>query len=408
MTDCKTQLEEDPNMLRTQENYDQDIVVANLSETGVARNSCINDLSYFSVVNNHVRDTMHDMLEGVVPLEVKLILQDLIDEKYFSLEELNYRIGAFSYGFPDKKNRPSIIKPGSLANPKSASGQKAAQMQCLFKFLPLIIGDKIPEDVGPYELLLSLLEIYKLIIAPSISTAATYSLKSKIKDHHRLFQDLYPDIPLIPKQHHLVHYPAIIRELGPLSSFSCIRYEGKHKKLKHFAKVSNNFINIEKTIAKKHQSAQSHEFILKEDVEFRGIEIHGQGVTDAIELTDAVREALGCQPDEKVIVVKSAVVNGYEYRPNSLVVVTWNSEDPEFGEVQQIVHMNSKVTFVIQPWKTKYFDHHYHSYAVEKTTNTELVAKTPSELGDYRPVHAVNTHDERDSNLYVAVRFMLA
>ena len=407
-TECKNQVEEDQGMLRTEESYTQDVATNDLSSTGVSSYSYFSDLSYFSVVDNYARDTMHDMLEGVIPMEVKLVLQDFIDEDYISLEEVNCRISSFSYGFPDTQNRPNIIKASALANPKGASGQKAAQMQCLFKFLPLMIGDKIPEDSEPYELLLCLLEIYKLVIAPSISTAATYALKRLIEDHHRLFLDLYPDVGLTPKAHHLVHYPTAIRQLGPLSPFSCIRYEGKHKPLKHFGKISNNFINIEKTIATKHQVAQAHGFILNEDVEFRGVEIHGQDVMNAIEMTDAEREVAGYVVNDAVVVVKSAVVNGYEYRPNSLVIVAWGSDYPEFGEVQRIIQANSQISLIIQPWTTKYFDRHYHAYAVDKNSNEGLIVKTPTELGDYKPVHAVNSQDERDKNLYVAVRFTLA
>ncbi|KAF0046008.1 hypothetical protein F2P81_002537 [Scophthalmus maximus] len=55
-------------------------------------------------------DIMHDVLEGVAPLEVKLLLRHFIyEEKLFTLEQLNDRIAGFDYGYMNDKNKPSAI-----------------------------------------------------------------------------------------------------------------------------------------------------------------------------------------------------------------------------------------------------------------------------------------------------------
>ena len=41
---------------------------------------------------------MHVLFEGVVPLELKLLLHELMRKKYFNLEVLNSRIQSFTYG----------------------------------------------------------------------------------------------------------------------------------------------------------------------------------------------------------------------------------------------------------------------------------------------------------------------
>ncbi|XP_025759402.1 uncharacterized protein LOC112844096 [Oreochromis niloticus] len=48
---------------------------------------------------------MHDILEGVAQLEVKLVLQ-YIQENFLSAEQLAGRIHAFDYGFNQQRNRP--------------------------------------------------------------------------------------------------------------------------------------------------------------------------------------------------------------------------------------------------------------------------------------------------------------
>ena len=408
--DCQKQETEDTSLLRTRESFAQDAEIDDVSRTGVSRNCILNDLGYFHVVDNVAMDIMHDLLEGVLPMEVKLVMKVLIDRKEFSLLELNSRISSFSYGFTDKQNCPTQFTVHGLSNPKGSSGQKAAQMQCLFLYLPLIIGDKVNRDCDHWELLLILMDIYKLVVAPSISVQATFLLKALIRDHHFIFKQLFPDIPLTPKQHHLVHYPRAIRLLGPLGQYSAMRFEGKHKSLKRFAKSANNFIRIDKTVAKMHQIAQSHEFLIKQNVEQKGTEVYNQTVVPVTTLANAeeICANLKCGLDSDVIVANIVEVNGYKFRRSTAVLICWNEEFPEFGEIQDIVIVDSNIRFILRPLETLHFERHYHSYAVRKTPDVAVIVKSVDDLGDHRPVHAVKSYDVEDSNLYVPVRYQLS
>ena len=55
---------------------------------------------------------MHDLLESVVPYEISLIVQSLIDIGYLTLEEVNEGINFFSYSLSDINSRPlELILP---------------------------------------------------------------------------------------------------------------------------------------------------------------------------------------------------------------------------------------------------------------------------------------------------------
>ena len=283
-------------------------------------------------------------------------------------------------------------------------------MTCLFVYLPLICGDLIDEDSDHWELLLCLLDIYKVLVAPSISLAATYALTAMIQDHHSLYKELFPEIPLTPKQHHMIHYPNTIRRFGPLGLYSCMRFEGKHKPLKHIARTCNNYVNVEKTVAKKHQLGQSYEFLLKEDIDHRSIDISGQCVVPASVISNAeiVCNSLGCDLNTNVNLCNAVTVNGYQFRPKSAVLLSWD-DMPQFGEVQQIVLLNSKVHLIVQPWTTLHLDRHYHAYAIKMTApnDVQVLVKLPDDLGDYRPVHVVQSHSQGDRTFYIPTRFQL-
>ena len=125
---------------------------------------------------------MHDLLEGVCGLEVHLVIGDLIHTGVFDLDLLNSRITSFDYAHSDSKNKPSPISQIKIQCPGSASGQTAAQMWCLIRYLPLIIGDLVPEGNEHLELIL-LLQCMDFF-CPEVTIEETYFLKQLINDHH--------------------------------------------------------------------------------------------------------------------------------------------------------------------------------------------------------------------------------
>lgn len=69
---------EEIELLRTEENYYQDVITNNMTETGVKTWSIFNTLPYFHVVNGTANDETHDLLEGVEPYSHKGALKLLI------------------------------------------------------------------------------------------------------------------------------------------------------------------------------------------------------------------------------------------------------------------------------------------------------------------------------------------
>ena len=96
-----------------------------LSSTyGVKRSSILNQSRYFHVVDGLDLDVMHDQLEVVLPLEIKLLLKKYINmDKYFTLDILNERISSFNYPLVDASNKPSSIKQQVLSSDSASLSQ---------------------------------------------------------------------------------------------------------------------------------------------------------------------------------------------------------------------------------------------------------------------------------------------
>lgn len=158
---------------------------------------------------------MHDILEGVAPLEVKLMLQHFIYfEKLFTLEQLNDRIASFDYGYTNVKNKPSVIL--NLRTAENPIKETASQMWCLLLFLPILIGDFVSDQSQHWRLFILLQDICDIVFAPVVTKGMSVFFKQLIIDHHHLLKNLYPDRNLIPKHNFMTHYWCLMMQFGPL------------------------------------------------------------------------------------------------------------------------------------------------------------------------------------------------
>lgn len=73
----KLETEENVELLRTEENYLQDVERNNMTATGVKKWSIFNTLPCFHVVNGTANDLPHDLLEGVLCYSYKVVLSRL-------------------------------------------------------------------------------------------------------------------------------------------------------------------------------------------------------------------------------------------------------------------------------------------------------------------------------------------
>lgn len=402
---------EDPALLRDRNSYEADLRTADSSQTGLKRDSVLNNLSFYHVSDNVAVDIMHDVLEGVGPYEVKLVLNSLIEQKYLTLEKLNYRITSFDYGFCDKGNKPSVIS--NLRNPEAPMRQSASQMWCLLRLLPTMIGDLIPMDDKHWELLLLLLSCMELIFSPSLTVAATLYLSKIIEEHHCLFLELYPHLHLRPKHHFMLHYPRVIQKLGPLRQFWAMRFEARHAFFKQVSHVTCNFRNICKTMAFRHQMMQCYNFMCG-TVLCHNTEV-GPGYTTFLANIEGFKEIQsgleGSPLFSELYVPAWVTFKGTEYRAGMTVFLSYDPYgEPQFGVIQSVLLLEQTshtptIKLVVKKWETQWFDRHLFAYSVIPTQ--VLAAIDVRELLDHHPIHAVKSHREDEDSFYISLRYRL-
>lgn len=170
----RTKLNHEANILEVKQNQ-------HVNNVNCVKNDCVfNKLTYFHIVTGFPPDFLHDLLEGIVPIELSLCLNKLISNKYFNLDELNSAIQKFPYLFSDKTNCPDRVPPSfRVFRIRGSIGGNGHENWTLLRLLPLIIGELIPENDKTWGVLLELKDIVELLASSSFSNQSLCYLEEK-------------------------------------------------------------------------------------------------------------------------------------------------------------------------------------------------------------------------------------
>lgn len=260
LDEIRTLCKEDPSKLRTKQHYEEQLQKIKNSKTvdltntfGVTMHCALNDLRFYHMIGSMTPDIMHDINEGAIPYLVKPLFEYLFQHKVCTENDLKNKIRFHNFGFNHSKNVPS-----ELNMIKSCLGQNASQMLCLFQSIPFILYDfKNNGAISEVWICIeSLLKITQIVYSEKIDKIDLKDLKELVEIHLQSFQRIL-NHNLKYKQHNLTHLVSTVIAMGPLKWFSMKRYEAKHKEIKGCIGDSNNFRNLTKTIADRHQQMMS-------------------------------------------------------------------------------------------------------------------------------------------------------
>ncbi|XP_011879293.1 PREDICTED: uncharacterized protein LOC105568321, partial [Vollenhovia emeryi] len=375
--------------MRTMQNYAVDVLSQNLSMTGIKEKCVWDSIPSFSFVQSICFDIMHDLLEGVCGYDLSLILFDLIcNKKYFSIETLNNRILYFDYGPVESGNAvPQITKEHLIAGKLKFS---SSEMLCFVRHFGLMLGDLVPEDVESWHLYLKLKSIVDIVSTPYVNLRSLSYLSILISEQHEMYLTVFPNVTLKPKHHYMLHYPQVMRRVGPLWPICCLRWEAKHRPLKQAAHATNSRRNLPLTLAIKHQLNLCARFISQKPLG----EKYCFGVKEEVSIRDSknyqsFRDILPKDLDEIINVFSWIRIAGTIYKKEMCVAVTFHKDTgyPVFGRINLITYCkkSNAVYFLLCMFETVDFVEHLCSYEVIEgssewnfTKFDDLIVPTPS------------------------------
>ena len=125
----------------------------------------------------------------------------------------------------------------------------ASQYWCLLRILPFLIGKSVPEDDDVWRFYLLIMEIVDICCCPRFPPKLLIVLEMSLFSMINEFKRVHHPHKIIPKMHYLLLYPMLMKKVGPLTQFSCMRFESKHRAMKRIVTTRNNYKNVAHTIA---------------------------------------------------------------------------------------------------------------------------------------------------------------
>lgn len=236
---------------KTKEIY-ANIVSSNIPDLGIQKNSILNELDTFHVMNQMLPCVGHDWLEGVISYDFQQCIKYFVDKKIFTVDQFNLGIAQFKFSSCENQNRPSFVN----ATKNKLTGS-ACQIWNLARFFHFFISPQEENHTKIWEFIYSAQSITNILMAHQISRQQVAILDVLIDEYLEQRLDLFPNETLKPKHHYMTHYPQLILLFGPPIKFWTLRYESKHRYFKRCSRSFCNYKNITKTLALCHQDYQT-------------------------------------------------------------------------------------------------------------------------------------------------------
>jgi hypothetical protein len=183
-----------------------------------------------------------------------------------------------------------------------------------------------------------------------------------------------------------------------------MRYEAYHNIAKRIGQANFNFKNIAKSISNQLLLRLCN--YLKSSSAFQPVRVEHGKLTpfSADEIIDCETQHLHSNAPMKT--TKWVKRNGRRFVPNSVILLKTSlqsqTEFPEYAKISKIIVQNDVQFVLLYNLKTIRFNHHYHAYEVEKTSEKYIVDL--ESLTEFEPQWLLQSFNENDPNDYVCAR----
>lgn len=328
----------------------------------------LNNLQNYNMFKNGTVDIMHDILEGAVPFALKIFFKYLTEHKILTSTKIQSILYSYQYTYLDRKNKPTKIT--LKKNSKTSIGLYASQNWCLIVHVPFLFYEyknKI-SDKKIWDLITSLLEVMRVIFSNTIPRFEADLLKEKIRKHLQIILDLGHS--LLPKHHFMTHYPRVLHFVGPLVLMWCMRYESYHRNFTKIGRFLNNFSNLAKTLALRHQQKQYQKLkAIDFDIKYKFGKKQLYSASDYHLINNLLDLSL-----YKYTV--SYVECGFIYKKGFFIVS--NEKDSnnnlKFCKIENVlVNEKSEIAFICKLFITKTYSSDYCAYEINESDTVSVI-----------------------------------
>jgi hypothetical protein len=370
--ECRVEIFENTEKLRNLENYKKAVELKNPKETGIKEDSIFNQIPNFHLTTNLSVDRMHDIDEGVAKYDAYFLIKVFVTRKFFTLEDLNLKMGIFNYSPRYSKNRPPLIDIDSKGSDFKLRFS-AEECHIFILYFAFLIGEYIPKDCPEWQLYIKLRQIIKFVYADILPFKVGEILNQYVADHNKLYTSLTQK-HLTPKFHNLIHYGRIQDKIGLIKFTNCSRYESFHKPLKQYAYNCQNRINLLSSLVIKYQMQMCE--TLNHYNELSNVPIFKKKSGNISSYQEIFKYCQHINNNKQILTVKYTEYNGLRFE-NSMVICISESDfvtpnEMKFALIEKIFVIDEEIFFGIQNFNVLEFNMHYFAFSVQNNNKYDL------------------------------------
>ena len=391
--------------MRTRIDYEYDLsMLDKLPENqihfrGIKAPCILNSLDNFHIMDNWCNDSMHTFIEGILPYCGGAVLHSISQLKpEVNVQQINLKTSLlFDSLIVGRANKPyplkSILEPGLGFSPT----QSAAQQLAFFQYLPLILSGLIKNEASlPYlELLLIIEEMVDIVFAPAFTDSLLSYFSTLVSSFLSKFKELYPNLSIRPKMHFTVHIASIVKKNGAPKNYWCMNFERLNGALKVPTHIMQNFKNPLATLSYRRQCAALN--LLIEGKNNRDFISFPSQTTEILTESIFVVQNFALYANEfsteYILTTDSVVVNGTNYRSDTMVFLGYGDYGYLFGRIEFVISENAEKPLLLTTlFETTEFDCRCHCFNVKPIIPTQLRLCTIHDLLDPLPLDLVTVH----------------
>ena len=329
---------------------------ANHSNCGVKRKCVFNRLSSFHCVSSMPPDSLHDLMEGVIPQDLLGIIRIMIAKGWFLVENYNKALHKVQLSSQESSNKPQMVPISQ--NVKKLSGKAVSNWVHIRIFLFILYMNGWIRDFDDPVLLLAikLNEMTERITAETFRAYELETLETLIIEYFDLRKVVLDEYPVLgrlkPKHHYITHYPSYIEKFGPPSGYWTGRFESKHRIAKSTAQASKNFVNISYTVSHRQQSRACSTYysgMFSLNKYKLPMKVKSREDLNDSELEKKLKEMMGSVSD---LVCSEILFKCRKYKSGDVVILKRSDLDEiEVGLVKSIVVKNKQVFLLVRRGK---------------------------------------------------------
>ena len=133
---------------------------------GVIGPCAFNKLPNFDITKSFPRDIMHDIMEGVIPKVIQLVLHTFVKDNLINFDELNTNVQAAD--LPNAKNRPNLFINAALKIEGYFVGTAVQKLE-LLQYLPQLVSDSVEKENPVWQVYLQIRLLCDYIFALIVS-----------------------------------------------------------------------------------------------------------------------------------------------------------------------------------------------------------------------------------------------